>query len=61
MQGASFNIYVNASMLKDKDLAKRINGECTSRIVYYGALAEAVFGKTTNTLIDTVVETDTIF
>ena len=57
MQAASFNIYINTNMMKDKDLAKKINGECTARIVYYGALADAVFGYTTNTLINTVIET----
>ena len=44
-------------MMKDKDLAKKINGECTQRIIYYGALADSVFGYTTNTLINTVIET----
>jgi formiminotetrahydrofolate cyclodeaminase len=57
MQAASFNIYINTNMMKDKELAKKINGECTARIVYYGALADAVFGYTTNTLINTVIET----
>ena len=57
MLAASFNIYINTNMMKDKDLAKKINGECTARIVYYGALADAVFGYTTNTLINTVIET----
>ena len=57
MQAASFNIYINTNMMKDKELAKKINGECTARIVYYGALAYAVFGYTTNTLINTVIET----
>lgn len=58
MQAASFNIYINTNMMKDKELAHKINGECTQRIVYYGALADAVFGYTTNTLINTVIETD---
>ena len=58
MQAASFNIYINTNMMKDKDLAKKINGETTARIVYYGALADAVFGYTTNTLINTVIEAD---
>ncbi|MBQ6495903.1 MAG: cyclodeaminase/cyclohydrolase family protein [Firmicutes bacterium] len=58
MQAASFNIYINTNMMKDKDLAKKINGETTARIVYYGALADAVFGYTTNTLINTVIETE---
>ena len=58
MQAASFNIYINTNMMKDKELAKKINGECTARIVYYGALADAVFGYTTNTLINTVIETN---
>ena len=58
MQAASFNIYINTNMLKDKELAHKINGETTQRIVYYGALADAVFGYTTNTLINTVIETD---
>ena len=57
MQAASFNIYINTNMMKDKELAKKINGECTSRIIYYGALADSVFGYTTNTLINTVIET----
>ena len=57
MQAASFNIYINTNMMNDKELAKKINGECTARIVYYGALADAVFGYTTNTLINTVIET----
>ena len=57
MQAASFNIYINTNMMKDKELAKKINGECTQRIVYYGALADSVFGYTTNTLINTVIET----
>lgn len=58
MQAASFNIYINTNMMKDKELAKKINGECTARIVYYGALADSVFGYTTNTLINTVIETE---
>ena len=58
MQAASFNVYINTNMMKDKELAKKINGECTARIVYYGALADAVFGYTTNTLINTVIETE---
>lgn len=58
MQAASFNIYINTNMMKDKELAHRINGETTQRIVYYGALADSVFGYTTNTLINTVIETD---
>ena len=33
MQAASFNIYINTNMMKDKELAKKINGECTARIV----------------------------
>ena len=57
MQAASFNIYINTNMMKDKELAKKINGECTQRIIYYGALADSVFGYTTNTLINTVIET----
>ena len=57
MQAASFNIYINTNMMKDRDLAMKINGECTQRIIYYGALADAVFGYTTNTLINTVIET----
>lgn len=57
MQAASFNIYINTNMMKDKDLANKINGECTQRIIYYGALADSVFGYTTNTLINTVIET----
>ena len=57
MQAASFNIYINTNMMKDRDLAMKINGECTQRIVYYGALADSVFGYTTNTLINTVIET----
>lgn len=61
MQAASFNIYINTNMMKDKELAKKINGECAQRIVYYGALADSVFGYTTNTLMNTVIETgDTI-
>lgn len=61
MQAASFNIYINTNMMKDKELAKKINGECAQRIVYYGAMADAVFGYTTNTLMNTVIETkDTI-
>lgn len=58
MQAASFNIYINTNMMKDEELAHRINGETTQRIVYYGALADSVFGYTTNTLINTVIETD---
>ena len=58
MQAASFNIYINTSMLKDKALAKKLNDDCTSRIVYYGALADAVFGQTTHKLINTVNETE---
>ena len=57
MQAASFNIYINTNMMKDRDLAQKINGECTQRIIYYGALADSVFGYTTNTLINTVIET----
>lgn len=57
MQAASFNIYINTNMMKDKELANKINGECTQRIIYYGALADSVFGYTTNTLINTVIET----
>lgn len=57
MQAASFNIYINTNMMKDKELAKKINGECTQRIIYYGALADSVFGYTTNMLINTVIET----
>ena len=57
MQAASFNIYINTNMMKDRDLAMKINGECTQRIIYYGALADSVFGYTTNTLINTVIET----
>ena len=56
MQAASFNIYINTNMMKDRELAQKINGECTQRIVYYGALADSVFGYTTNTLINTVIE-----
>ena len=48
---------MSRNMMKDKELAKKINGECTQRIVYYGALADSVFGYTTNTLINTVIET----
>ena len=57
MQAASFNIYINTNMMKDKELAHRINGETAQRIVYYGALADSVFGYTTNTLMNTVIET----
>lgn len=61
MQAASFNIYINTNMMKDKELAHRVNGETAQRIVYYGALADSVFGYTTNTLMNTVIETgDTI-
>ena len=61
MQAASFNIYINTNMMKDKELAHKINGETAQRIVYYGALADSVFGYTTNTLMNTVIETgDTI-
>lgn len=61
MQAASFNIYINTNMMKDKELAKKINGETAQRIIYYGALADSVFGYTTNTLMNTVIETgDTI-
>lgn len=61
MQAASFNIYINTNMMRDKDLAHKINGETAQRIVYYGALADSVFGYTTNTLMNTVIETgDTI-
>ena len=58
MQAASFNIYINTNMMKDKELAHKINGETAQRIVYYGALADSVFGYTTNTLMNTVIETD---
>ena len=57
MQAASFNIYINTNMMKDKALAKKINGETAERIVYYGALADSVFGYTTNTLMNTIIET----
>lgn len=61
MQAASFNIYINTNMMRDKELAHKINGETAQRIVYYGALADSVFGYTTNTLMNTVIETgDTI-
>ncbi len=61
MQAASFNVYINTNMMKDKELAKKINGETAQRIVYYGALADSVFGYTTNMLMNTVIESgDTI-
>lgn len=58
MQAASFNIYINTNMMKDKELAHKINGETAQRIVYYGALADSVFGYTTNMLMNTVIETE---
>ena len=42
----------------NKELAHKINGETAQRIVYYGALADSVFGYTTNMLMNTVIETE---
>mgnify|MGYP004444818379 FL=1 len=61
MQAASFNIYINTNMMKDKELAKRIKGETAERIVYYGARADSVVGYTTNTLMNTIIETGDTF
>ena len=57
MQAASLNVYINTNMMKDKELAARINSECAQRLVYYGALADSVFGKTTTTLMSRKTET----
>lgn len=54
MQAASLNVYINTNMLKDKELAAKLNSQCAQRLVYYGALADAVYGETANTLNNTV-------
>ena len=56
MQSASFNVYINTSMMKDKKLASKINSECAQQIVYYGAMADYVFGLTTNKIMNIVTE-----
>ena len=40
-----------------KELAAKLNSQCAQRLAYYGALADAVYGETTNTLNNTVKET----
>ena len=55
MKAASLNVYINTSMMKDKDTADRLNSKCAQYIVYYGAAADYVFGYTTNKLMTTTV------
>lgn len=55
MQAASLNVYINTNMMKNKKVADRLNGRCASYIVYYGGLADGVFGYTANKLMNTVL------
>lgn len=54
MEAASISVYINTSSFDDKELADKINGQCAQKIVYYGAIAEAVYAETTKKFMVTV-------
>lgn len=56
METASFSVYINTNMMKDRERAEKINGKCASLLVYYGAYADAVLGHSTYQLINTVIK-----
>jgi formiminotetrahydrofolate cyclodeaminase len=55
MQAASLNVYINTNMMKNKKNKEELNSRCAKFIVYYGGLADGVFGYTANRLMNTVL------
>ena len=55
MQAASLNVYINTNMMKNKKNKEQLNSRCAEFIVYYGGLADGVFGYTANRLMNTVL------